>query len=200
MFWDKIAKLYDLFETLYNGKVYRKLGSEVAALVEPTDTVLECACGTGTISKAVGEKCRELTATDCSEGMLKRAQKKCKKLPQVHFLQADILSLPFNDGAFDKVIAGNVIHLLDDPHAALCELERVCRVGGKIIIPTYVNLKKNGKSSFFVKKIDEAGANFKRQFTYGSYQEFFENAGYTHVTFDLIEGRMPCAVAVITKE
>lgn len=31
MFWDKISGLYDFFETVYNGKVYRGLGERVAA-------------------------------------------------------------------------------------------------------------------------------------------------------------------------
>ncbi len=26
MFWDKVSGMYDLFETLYNGKVYAQLG------------------------------------------------------------------------------------------------------------------------------------------------------------------------------
>ena len=43
------------------------------------------------------------------------------------------------DGQFDKVIAANVIHLLDEPFKALAELDRVCKPGGQIIIPTYIN-------------------------------------------------------------
>ena len=47
MFWDKISPLYDLFEQVYNGKVYRGTGEKVTEFIEPNDTVLECACGTG---------------------------------------------------------------------------------------------------------------------------------------------------------
>ena len=43
------------------------------------------------------------------------------------------------DGLFDKVIAANVIHLLDEPLKALAALDRVCKPGGQIIIPTYIN-------------------------------------------------------------
>lgn len=199
MFWDKAAKFYDLFENIYNGRVYKKLGAEVVKSIEESDAVLECACGTGAISRAVAEKCRSLTATDFSAEMLKRAKKKCKKLSNVAFQTANIMQLPFEDESFDKVIAGNVIHLLDDPVGALKELERVCRSGGKLIIPTYINMLKNGKTGFFVTKIDKAGASMKRHFTYESYKEFFAEAGYSEVEFSLINGKMPCAVAVITK-
>ena len=199
MFWDKIAKFYDFFETVYNGKVYKNLGRTVADLIAPTDYVLECACGTGAISRVVAEKCQKMIATDASSRMLKVAKKKCKKVSNVEFALADIMRLDYADNSFDKVVAGNVIHLLEEPHGALKELERVCRVGGQIIIPTYVNMEKRGKTGVFVRAIDKAGADFKRQFTYESYREFFSEAGYTDVQFQLIEGKMPCAVAVIPK-
>ena len=43
------------------------------------------------------------------------------------------------------------------------------------------------------------GAEFKRQFNIDTYKEFFENKGYNNVTYQVVEGRMPCAIAVITK-
>ena len=48
MFWDKISPLYDLFENIYNRKVFTGTGKKVAEFIEPSDIVLECACGTGT--------------------------------------------------------------------------------------------------------------------------------------------------------
>ena len=75
MFWDKISPLYDLFEQVYNGKVYRGTGEKVAEFIEPNDTVLECACGTGAISVSIAPKCRRLIATDFAAGMLRQAEK-----------------------------------------------------------------------------------------------------------------------------
>ena len=49
------------------------------------------------------------------------------------------MQLPYPDERFDVVIAANVIHLLDEPEKALQELSRVCRPGGRIILPTYMN-------------------------------------------------------------
>ena len=200
MFWDRIAHFYDLFENVYNGKVYKGIGNAVANAIEPTDCVLECACGTGAISKAIAAKCQTLTATDYSNKMLKKAKEKLKKLDNVQFEWADITNLDYDDCSFDKVVAGNVIHLLDDPLGALKELERVCRFGGQLIIPTYINMEKKGKINLFVRTLDKAGARFKQQFTYQTYQDFFEKAGYTNVRFDIVKGKMPCAIAFITKE
>lgn len=45
------------------------------------------------------------------------------------------------------MVAANVIHLLDEPYKALAELDRVCRIGGKIIIPTYMNKNEKVKQA-----------------------------------------------------
>ena len=195
MFWDKVSGVYDLFGKIYNGNVNRKMCVTVAEEIGTDDRVLECACGTGLITAAVAGKCKELIATDYSEGMLKQTRKNCRSFPNVQIRTADILNLPFPDNSFDVVIAANVIHLLDDPYKALSELDRVCRPGGKLIIPTYVN---KDKAKGFDKTIDKAGADFKHDFTYDSYQAFFTGAGYREIRTGLIDGRVPCAVAVIT--
>ena len=132
--------------------------------------------------------------------MLKRAEKNCTAYGNITFRQADITALDEPDGAFDKVVAGNVIHLLDEPLKALGELNRVCRDGGMLIIPTYMNKEKTGKTSFFASAVGRAGADFKRQFTLESYRRFFLDAGYNDVRITLADGRIPCAVAVMTKK
>lgn len=199
MFWDKAAGLYDLFENIYNGKVNKQLCVEVAELMEQSDKVLECACGTGMITKSIAHKCTEVIATDFSEGMIKQATKNCMAFSNVTIKQGNIMKLEYEDEIFDKVVAGNVIHLLDEPYVALAELERVCKTGGKIVIPTYVNNENAGKTKLFVKLIEKLGAGFKCQFNYGTYQEFFAKAGYGHAEYKLVQGKMPCAIAVITK-
>ena len=198
MFWDKISPLYDLFENAYNHKVYANTGKKVAEFIESEDEVLECACGTGAISVYIAGKCKSLIATDFAEGMLKRAAKKCSKYSNVTIKQADITNLEYEDESFNKVVAGNVIHLLPDPEKALKELERVVKPGGQIIIPTYINDSKKS-AGIAVKFVGMLGAEFKRQFNIDTYKEFFENKGYTNVTYQVVEGRMPCAIAVITK-
>ena len=198
MFWDKVSPLYDLFESVYNGKVYRGTGKKVAELIEPTDIVLECACGTGAITQYLAPKCRRLIATDFSTGMLRQAEKKCRKYGNVAFRKADITNLKCKDERFDKVVAGNVIQLLPEPEKALHELERVVKPGGKIIIPTYINMSK-GTGTAAVKLITLLGADFKRQFDLDSYKKFFEEKGYAGVEYHVVDGRMPCAVSVITK-
>lgn len=198
MIWDNVSGIYDFTETVYNGKVYRRLGETVAAQIKQDDLVLECACGTGAISKYIAPRCRHLTATDFSTGMLRQTAKNCQKYDNVTIRRADLTQLKCRDSKYDKVVAGNVLHLLDKPVAAVKELERVCKTGGKIIIPTYIH-GSSGVNRLAVRVFELAGVRFRRQFELASYQKFFEDAGYKQVAYTVINGRMPCAVAVITK-
>ena len=148
MFWDRVAGVYDLFANYYNAGTHRVLCKEVASLVSSDDEVLECACGTGLLTRHIAPACKHIVATDFSEKML----------------------------------------------------DRVCRKGGRIIIPTYMNREKEeGRTSGFATAVGKAGADFKRQFTFSSYRQFFSEAGYKDVSFTMIEGRVPCAVAVLSK-
>ena len=200
MFWDRVAGVYDLFVNVVNRKTHRELRRIVAELIGPEDRVLECACGTGLLTRVIAGRCKALTATDFAPKMLKRAKKNCAAFGNITFRQSDITALAEQDGAFDKVVAGNVIHLLDEPLKALGELNRVCRDGGQLIISTYMNRDQKGKTSTFASAVGKAGADFKRQFTVDSYRQFFLNAGYRDVRIALADGRIPCAVAVMTKK
>ena len=199
MFWDRVACIYDIFANVINRKANRRLCAVIAGQILPDDEVLECACGTGLLSGAIAQRCKRLTATDFSANMLKRAEKKYKNAENICFRQADILHLPYPDGSFDAVVAANVIHLLDEPHHALRELARVCRPGGRILIPTYMNRTETGEANRVSDVIGKAGADFKRAFTLDSYRRFFTDAGYPEAAYTLCPGRIPCAVAILKK-
>lgn len=199
MFWDKVAFAYDFFETVYNGKVYNGTGCQVSGFIDESDVVLECACGTGAISQYIAPVCKKLIATDFSICMLKKARKKCGKHGNVTFRRADITHIRCRDERFDKAVAGNVIHLLPDPELALNELKRVVKPGGKIIIPTYIN-KESATASMAARLLEHFGAHFERQFNLETYKQFFADMGYKDVEITVVNGRMPCAIAVIERD
>lgn len=200
MFWDSVAGVYDLFVNVVNRRTHVALRKIVAGLIQPGDRVLECACGTGLLTEVIAQRCSQVTATDFAPKMLSKARKNCAAFGNIAFEQADITALDYPDAGFDAVVAGNVIHLLDEPMKALKALDRVCRPGGRLIIPTYMNRDKKGNTSGFASAVGKAGADFKRQFTVDSYRQFFLDAGYRNVSIQLADGRIPCAVAVMEKE
>ena len=199
MFWDHVAGVYDIFANIINRKTHKGLCAKVSEEISATDEVLECACGTGLLSGVIARKCKRLVATDFSPKMLKKASRKYRSYANIEFREGNILQIEYQDEHFDIVVAANVIHLLDEPYKALSELDRVCRKGGKIIIPTYMNKNEKGKTSQFANVVGKAGADFKRQFTFDTYKQFIKEAGYTNVEYSWIDGKIPCAVAVIKK-
>ena len=188
MFWSKISGVYDLVENIYNGKANERTTGYVASLMDKDDKVLECACGTGMFSVKIAPCVNALTATDFADGMLKRAKKKCSKFSNVLVESGDITALKYEDNSFDKAVAANVIHLLDDPKKAIDELKRVVKPGGTIVIPTYINFNRSVAADVF----NKAGAGFKRHFDEDTYREL----GIENVRYKVCEGRMSCDVAV----
>ena len=197
MFWDTFAAVYEPFEMAVNSRSVKGTGRLTAQHIEPQDHVLECACGTGLISRCIAARCRTLTATDLSENMLCQARKRCLKYENVQFLKADISHINCRDERFDKVVAGNVIHLLPEPEAAVKELLRVCKKGGKVIIPTYIVKSKFTEMEYTL--ISKMGVNFRKMFTLESYRQFFEDMELQNVTFEVADGVMPCVLAIIEK-
>ena len=63
-----------------------------------------------------------------------------------------------------------------------------------------MNKAESGADSGFSKAVGKAGADFKRQFTSRTYKQFFLDAGYKDVQIYEAQGRIPCAVAVMTKQ
>ena len=198
MFWDKVAGVYSIFTNLVNGRVHAKLKKLIEAQIDLGDKVLECACGNGMLTEVIAKRCKEVVATDVSRKMLLVAKRKLKKFNNVKWEEGDILNILYPDNTFDKVIAGNVIHLLDDPAKAVKELVRVCIPNGIVIIPTYMN-KRVKKPETIIKKINNAGADFKQYFSIDTYKEFFINEGYSNVEVKYIDGKIPNAIAFIKK-
>lgn len=60
-----------------------------------------------------------------------------------------------------------------------------------------MNRTGKGKTNRVSGVIGKAGADFKREFTLETYQQFLADAGYSGVRCILCEGRIPCAVALI---
>ena len=197
MIWDKFAPFYDFFETVYNGKCYKGIAEKIKEYVTEKDIVLECACGTGLLTLPMAQKCKKLIATDLSVGMMRQAKKKVAKYTNTTVKKASILELPFKAGDFDVVVAANVIHLLDEPEKAISELKRVCKPNGKIILPVYINKEKKN-SVVAAKLLSVLGVTFIRQFSLASYQEFIASHNITQVKYSVVDGRMPCAFAIIT--
>lgn len=137
-FWDKIAGVYDLAESI-NGDVYHEMCAQTERLVPAGAKVLDCAAGTGELSLAAAKNAESVVCTDLSEKMLKNARRKAGFFgaDNISFETRNIFDLKDPDNTYDIVIAGNVLHLLKNPQGAVMELYRVLKPGGKLLLPTF---------------------------------------------------------------
>ncbi len=96
--------------------------------------VLEVAVGTGKNLRHYPASCR-ISAVDVSKEMLSVARKRAATLSMnVSFSLTDAESLPFSDKTFDTVVSSLTTCTFPKPVAALKEMARVCRPGGRILL------------------------------------------------------------------
>ena len=92
--------------------------------------ILEVGVGTGRVSLPLRNAGITVSGIDASRGMLRRAREKSLD----RLVRGDAHRLPFRDRAFDAVLFAHVLHLLDDPPAALREGCRVSRRGAVALV------------------------------------------------------------------
>ncbi|HET7734691.1 MAG TPA: class I SAM-dependent methyltransferase [Nocardioidaceae bacterium] len=100
----------------------------------PGSAVLDVPCGGGVALRGIrqGQDLRYV-ASDIAEAMLERTAAEAERLGvQVELQQADIAALPFQEGEFDLVVSFTGLHCFPDPHAAVQEIARVTRTGGRV--------------------------------------------------------------------
>jgi ubiquinone/menaquinone biosynthesis C-methylase UbiE len=173
----------------------------IRGIVQKNAAVFEAAAGTGAISLAVADKAKSVLCTDLSKRMLNVARKKAAKrgAGNITFGVRSLFETGEADGAFDAVIAGQVLHLIDEPEKAAAELKRISN--GTVI--TTVTLLKGLKGLFArpsVRLWKLLGFAPKREFDAESFHAFLVEIGLPPSEYKLIQGNMPMAVAVWRKE
>lgn len=131
---------YDLALRAYHAAFEPELEAAIRRYeLGPAAHVLDCPCGDGFYSKLFANHMRggALVAADLLPAYLDRA-KETVGAPRaelaVQFVTADAYKLPFDDGAFDLVWCAQSMISLDDPPAAIHEMARVLKPGGRLAV------------------------------------------------------------------
>ncbi len=131
--FDAVARRYDLTNdvlSLGQDRAWRR--ATLAALdAQPGETVLDLAAGTGTSSEPLADAGVHVVPCDLSTGMLREGRRRRPDLP---FVAGDALHLPFADASFDAVTMSFGLRNVSDVDAALAELLRVTRPGGRLVV------------------------------------------------------------------
>jgi demethylmenaquinone methyltransferase/2-methoxy-6-polyprenyl-1,4-benzoquinol methylase len=129
--FDRIAPVYDAMNRVMTaGLDQRWRRATVRATVHEDDRVLDACCGTGDLAVAARKAgAADVVGLDFSERMLERAR---RKAPELEWIRADVLALPFEDASFDAAVVGFGVRNVEDLAGALRELRRVLRPGGRV--------------------------------------------------------------------
>lgn len=105
------------------------------------EAVLDIGCGPGCFWAASAEIVPHdiaLTLADQSAGMVEEAVGRCREagFGSVVGRQADAMALPFADQSFDVVVAMHMFYHLADQAAAMAEMHRVLKPGGRLVVTT----------------------------------------------------------------
>ena len=131
--FDGVAKRYDLVNDLLSlgqTKSWRRKTTEIIA-PKPGMEILDLAAGTGASSIPLHKAGASVISADFSEGMLDAGR---KRNPQLNFLKADALNLPFESGRFDVVTISFGLRNTVDFDKALAQMLRVTKPGGRLVV------------------------------------------------------------------
>ena len=108
----------------------------LAARLTPTSRMLDVACGPGLVSLALAPHAARVTGLDVAPAMLDKARdlQRQRGSANVSWDLGRADTLPYPDAAFDAVVTRWSFHHLLEPHAALAEMVRVCRPGGRVVV------------------------------------------------------------------
>lgn len=128
--FDAIAPRYDLVNRLMTFGLDQSWRRDtIAALaLPPGSLLLDIACGTGDLSRLARRRSYRVVGADLSLGML------VANRSGTPLLQADCSRLPFADGTFDGLVCGYALRNFTDLAAALAEMARVLRPGGRLAV------------------------------------------------------------------
>ena len=131
-FYDTIAESFDQVANPYD--LQRRLEVVFDELLGDQDLrgkrVLDVGCGTGWFSQRAMARGASVVSLDIGERLLHEVRSKC----QSSLVAGDACHLPLASDSFDFVVACECIEHTLDPRAAVREVHRVTRPGGRYVV------------------------------------------------------------------
>jgi arsenite methyltransferase len=132
-YFAKVAPQWDDMRAGYFTEAVREAAIRKSYL-HPDMTAADVGAGTGFISLGLAPQVKHVHVVDGSPAMLEVARRNLADFDNLTFHEADGLHLPLPDSSLDTVFANMYLHHCPDPLAALREMVRILRPGGRLVI------------------------------------------------------------------
>lgn len=137
LFQGRSARFYDFVSRRLLRVMYRRFAADLVADAPPGGAVLDVGTGPGVLLLEVGRRRSDLrlTGMDLSGDMITAARRNLARYGErAQAKVGDVTDLPFADRSFDLVVSSFSLHHWDHPEAAVGQLARVLRPGGRLVI------------------------------------------------------------------
>lgn len=104
------------------------------ALLDPSFTVGDLACGTGRMAESLAPFVERVVAVDGSAAMLSAARRRLAAIANVELCPGQLEALPLESGSLDAATIILALHYVADPGRALAETRRVLKPGGRLLL------------------------------------------------------------------
>jgi ArsR family transcriptional regulator len=162
--WDKLR-----------GELYGEGFNQAAMLaLLPKETVVaDLGCGTGKMAAALAPFVKKVIAVDNSPAMLKAAQRRTADFANVELKRGDLEHLPLEDDACDAAMLLLALTYVAEPAAAIQEMARILRPGGKAIV---VDLLPHDRDDFR-RQMEQQWMGFPKE----ELERIMQEAGLTEI-------------------
>ncbi len=137
LFSGRSSRVYDFLARRVLRRLYRHIADDLVAELPQNAEVLDVGTGPGVLLVELARRRADLrlVGVDLSADMVAAATRNIAEFAdRASARVGDVVELPFDDGSFDVVVSSLSMHHWDHPDAAVPELARVLRAGGRLYI------------------------------------------------------------------
>lgn len=199
------SKLPNSYDTVYArpdgsasldlGRWPRSRNEAMVALAARGVALLEIGCGDGEVLRPLAQRYERVTGVELSSARVRHAEACVADLPAATVLEGNVEErLPFDDGTFDCVVWADVVEHVIDVWAAMRELNRVLRTGGRLVTvtPNVAGIRKRlklltgrfpstsaGDEGFAVRAGELFDGGHMHYFTFTSMEAIYRRFGFS---------------------
>ncbi|MQA97636.1 MAG: methyltransferase domain-containing protein [Streptosporangiales bacterium] len=152
----------------------------------PGIDLLDVGTGPGVVAREAVARGSRVRAVDAEPQMLELAR---RNVPGLDATRAILPELPFPDGSFDAITGNYVINHVGEPPAALAELRRVLRPGGRIALTTW-EFPGHRASAVYGDALEEAGVPWPEDVPISPFRAYGERDAFAGLLKDATFGEV----------